>query len=479
MTRSTTPPASRTEQVDRETMFGIVPLLKGERTFGFWDFFLVLSGYGIATWCYSQGAYIASLTGFKEMTVSIFAGNLLFITIICLMVPVVVRYGIDLWCSIRSLFGYRGVQVVCVLIVLVNFPWYAVASSIFASSLMELFAAFGLNLPAFFETVLALLCILAGTLIAIGGPVAIKWSTRIMVPLLILVGLVVIGIAFNAVPFSEILAYQPDSGMTERDSYAISIEGNIAFAMSWIAALGVMPRLAKRESHAFAGNVLAFGALVPLFLFAGGVMAIAMFVRTGEMTADPTAMLVNLASPVVGLLSLVCVGFANVTTQSVGSYSYAVALKSVFTKLDYRWLCWGLAVYTGVLAVWGGVEEHFGAFLSLAGLIYATFIGLVLTDFYLVRRQRFSLRSIYRLDDHNAYSYTGGFNVVAFVAMAAGIVVAVALYNPLTGEINSDLFYILGSSAFSCLATAVVYYGLSLIPAVGSYLLKDRDELTP
>ncbi|OBF20959.1 cytosine permease [Mycobacterium sp. ACS4331] len=475
MTSTTT----TSEKVDKEAIFGIVPLLKGERTFGFWDFFLVLSGYGIATWCYSQGAYIASLTGFKEMTISIFAGNLLFITIICLMVPPVVRYGVDLWCSIRSLFGYKGVRVICVLIVLVNFPWYAVASSIFASSLMQLFAAFGLNLPGFFETVLALLCILAGTLIAIGGPVAIKWSTRIMVPVLILVGAVVVAIAFGAVPFADILAFEPDSGMSQRDSFAMSIEGNIAFAMSWIAALGVMPRLAKRESHAFTGNVLAFGVLVPFFLFAGGVMAIAMFVKFGYMTADPTEMLVNLAAPMVGLLSLVCVGFANVTTQSVGSYSYAVALKSVFTRLDYRWLCWGLAAYTAILAVWGGVEEHFGAFLSLAGLIYAPFIGLILVDFYLVRRQRYSLKSIYRLDNHSAYTYTGGFNVLAFVAMAVGIIAALALYNPMTGEIRSELFYFLGSSAFSCLATAVTYYALSQVPAAKAYLLRDRDELTP
>ena len=44
------------EYVEQETIFGIVPVKKSERTYNFWDLFLVTSGFAIATWCYSQGA---------------------------------------------------------------------------------------------------------------------------------------------------------------------------------------------------------------------------------------------------------------------------------------------------------------------------------------------------------------------------------------------------------------------------------------
>ena len=45
--------------IRNETIFGIVPLTKGDRKYGFWDCFLVTSGFAIATWCYEQVAYSA------------------------------------------------------------------------------------------------------------------------------------------------------------------------------------------------------------------------------------------------------------------------------------------------------------------------------------------------------------------------------------------------------------------------------------
>ncbi|MGX1702183.1 purine-cytosine permease family protein [Microbacterium sp. NPDC055357] len=466
------------EKVTREALYGTLPVMRGEKTFGFWDFFLVVAGYGIATWCFTQGAYTASLTGFAEMTVSVLAGNLLFIVIIALAIPPVVRYGVDLWVSLRALYGYRGIRVIAVLLVIVNFPWYAVAAGIFSSSLIRLIEGFGVTVPEIFHPVLAVLCVLGGTLIALGGPIAIKWSNRITVPLLIIVAIVIICIALGAVPFDAIAAYKPEGGDSPAN-FAFSIEASIAFAMSWVAALGVMPRLARRESHTVAGTVLAYGLVVPLFVLTGGIMAIAMFLQFGVMSDDMTEMLIAMGSPVVALLALIGVGVANITTQSIGSYSYSIALKSAFPKADYRVLVWILAAYTAILAVWGGATEYFGAFLSIAGLVYAPFIGLMLTDFYVVRRGRFSLRSIYRIDGNTAYQYTGGFNLLAFFSMIAGAVISLLVMNPVTGEIGSDVFYILGSSAFACLSTAVIYGVLGQIPMFKHYLLKDRDALTP
>lgn len=43
--------------INDEAMFGIAPVLKKERIYGFLDAFLVLSGYCIATWSYTQGTY--------------------------------------------------------------------------------------------------------------------------------------------------------------------------------------------------------------------------------------------------------------------------------------------------------------------------------------------------------------------------------------------------------------------------------------
>lgn len=43
------------ERVAREALFGSLPILSNERLYGFVDALLLLSGYCIATWSYTQG----------------------------------------------------------------------------------------------------------------------------------------------------------------------------------------------------------------------------------------------------------------------------------------------------------------------------------------------------------------------------------------------------------------------------------------
>ena len=50
-------------EIEKAAVFGIAPVLGRERIYGFLAAFLVLSGYCIATWGYTQGAYLATLVG--------------------------------------------------------------------------------------------------------------------------------------------------------------------------------------------------------------------------------------------------------------------------------------------------------------------------------------------------------------------------------------------------------------------------------
>jgi hypothetical protein len=45
--------------IRQETVTGTVPMLARDRQYSFWDLFLATSGFSIATWCYTQGAYVA------------------------------------------------------------------------------------------------------------------------------------------------------------------------------------------------------------------------------------------------------------------------------------------------------------------------------------------------------------------------------------------------------------------------------------
>ena len=174
----------RESYIRQETVTGVVPMLKGDRQYSFLDLFLSTSGFAIATWCYTQGAYVAQYLSFSRMLINIFCFNIVWVFIECLPVIFATRYGIDLWIWLRSVLGRRGVAVLSTIISVANFGWYAVAASLFSSSMINLAAKFGLVLnAAVWSPVLGCLCVVLGTLIALGGPNASSgptafWSRR-------------------------------------------------------------------------------------------------------------------------------------------------------------------------------------------------------------------------------------------------------------------------------------------------------------
>ena len=468
------------DYIKQETVTGVVPMLKGERKYSFMDLFLSTSGFAIATWCYTQGAYVAQFLTFKQMLINIFCFNIIWVLIECLPVLFAVRYGIDLWIWLRSVLGQRGVAVLATVISLANFGWYAVAANLFASSMINLMGHFGIVLSSpIWEPLLGTVCVVLGTLIALGGPEIIKWTNRFLVTALLGVGVIVVVLCFTAVPLSDIMAVKPvlDNGMTPLQSFMISAEGNVAFAFSWSTQALVLPRLAKSERSGYWATSLSYGVVAPFFVAAGGVMALAMFVRTGIYESDPTKMLAVLCGSGFALLSLLLVAFANIGTQGTGSYVNCMIVKSGLPKVSYRALVLIAMVYVSALTIWGGVEANFGAFISLAAYIQGPIIGMIVVDYLIVRKRKLSLKSAYFVDGHDAYKFTKGFNLVGIACVVIAFAFTMLfVYNPATGVIKSNVFLLTTGSGCTAILGGGLYWLASLTP-LKKYMLKDRDDI--
>ncbi len=467
-------------QIEKEALFGVAPVLGKEKLYGFFDAALILSGYCIATWSYTQGSYLATLVGFRQLLIGAFLGAILMLAIYQLPVILSVRYGIDIWIWLKAVFGHKGVTVMTVIIIVINYPWYAVCADLFASSMGSLAGLFGITLPAFAPLALRLLCVAIGTAIAYKGIGAITHTTRVLVPLLLALGAMVVFVGFSKVPFDAIWNYKPDTSEYP-DSiipYIISIEANFAFVITLVGGMGEIPRLTKKEASGFWAGVVGQGISGSFFVVVGAVMAIAMQYVTGEMIDDPTVMLATLSAPALALSSLLLVAFANIGTQAVGSYIYGVMLKSSFRRARYRVLILILAAYAGALCIWGGIVEYFGSFLTISACIYAPLAALLFTDFFFVRRQKLALRSAFGLKGYNAYNYTHGINWIGLLCVAAGVAMSLLVYDPVSGEVHNMLLFRLTPTGFSFLGTGLLYFILSRIPPVRKYLLRDRDEIT-
>lgn len=465
--------------IKNEVECGIVPVMDQEKKYGFLDAFLVLSGYCIATWSYTQGSYLISLVGFKKLLIGAFFGAILMLAIYQLPVILSVRYGIDIWIWLRAVFGRKGVKVMTVIIILINFPWYAVCAELFASSMTNLAALIGIQLSSWTHVLLGLTCVVIGSCIAYKGLGAITWTTRVLVPLLLLVGAMVVIVGFTSVPLQAIWEYEPHELIYDQPitAYIISIEANFAFVITLVGGMAEIPRLTKKESAGLWAGVLGQGLSGSFFVVVGAVMAIAMQYVTGKVVDDPTLMLATLSLPILALSSLLLVGFANIGTQAVGSYIYAVMLKSSFNRCKYRMLVIILALYVTVLCIWGKIITYFGSFLTLSACIYAPLAALLFVDFFFVRHQKLDLRSAYGLKGHHAYDYTGGFNVIGLACMVFGVLMSLMVYDPVNGVVHCKLLFYLTPTGFSALATGLLYYFVSKLPFGGCYLKQDRREV--
>ena len=467
-------------EIEEEAICGIVPVLKAQKQYGFWDALLVLGGYCIATWSYTQGSYLATLVGFRQLLIGAFLGAILMLAIYQLPVILSVRYGIDIWIWLKAVFGYNGVKIMTIIIILVNFPWYAVCADLFASSMTNLLSMIGIQISSIYHSILGILCVIIGTLIAYRGVNVITWTTRILVPLLIVVGALVIYVGFSSVPFEVIWNYEPrHTGYNDRIiPYVISIEANFAFVITLVGGMAEIPRLTKTERSGLWSGVLGQGLIGSFFVVIGAVMAIAMEYVTGEMIDDPTIMLATLSVPTFALSSLLLVGFANIGTQAVGSYIYGVMLKASFEKVEYHKHVLILAIYVGGLCMWGKIVEYFGSFLTIGACIYAPLAALLFVDFFLVRNQKISLRSAFAIKGYHAYEYFKGFNFIGLGCIIVGVMISLGIYNPLTGNIHCKALFYLTPTGCSFLGTGVLYFILSKIPVIRRYILRDRSEIT-
>lgn len=468
------------DYIKQETVTGAVPMLTRDRQYSFIDLFLTTSGFAIATWCYTQGAYVARYLSFRQMLINIFCFNIVWILIECLPVLFAVRYGIDLWIWLRSVLGIKGVAIFATVISLANFGWYAVDSQLFASSMINLFAGLGVTLnPTIWKPVLGVFCVILGTLIALGGPSVIKWTNRFLVTALLFVGVVVVILCFTAVPFSEINAVKADTSLysTAIGRFMLSAEGNVAFAFSWSTQALVMPRLAKTERSGYWATSIAYGVVAPFFVFAGGVMALAMFVRCGYYESDPTTMLATLCGPGFALLSLLMVAFANIGTQGTGSYVNCMIVKSGLPKISYRLLVIIAMFYVSALTIWGWVMDNFGKFISMAAYIQGPIIGMTVVDYLIVKKRKLSLKSVYFIKGHDSYHFTNGYNLVGLACLVISFVfTTVFVYNPVTASIQSNVFFITTGSGFTAIFGGLLYWLASLTP-LKKYMLRDREDL--
>jgi NCS1 family nucleobase:cation symporter-1 len=441
--------------VEQESLFGRMPLKLSEREYGPWGANGTCFAYAIATWCFLTGGYAAELVGAVQGMVCLIAGNLIGTFLVTMPLSLgCQRYGLEQIDFCKPTFGQRGAHILLIFYLINMIGWSGLILVMFGNGIRNLAEAFGYTPGDWIVSVGVALGIGLSYTVATRGVHLFSVFNSIITPAL---GLLVAFMFYmlldthgwEAIAAAEPLNPTPDPLL----NYAIVVELGIASGISWWGGIGFLARNTRTRRSSIYPEIIQLG-------FATGVVcAVALFSGLVVQSDDPTEWMVPIGGVFMGVIALIFIALANVTSTAVSLYASGLALRHVPALRERPW--WQLILVTILPCVafvfWPHQLYDLGdAFLAYNGTMYAPIGGIVFADYVFLRGQRLNLRAIFEDHPDGEYHYWRGFNALALGSIVLGQAVYLSLYNPLTAEAHW-LFHFVPASIAACLVPAVVY----------------------
>jgi len=449
------PATPRAESFAESSAFGRMPLLPGEREYGSAGAHATCFAFAIATWCFLVGGYTAELVGAVQGVVCLLAGNLIgvFLTTMPLSLGCQ-RYGLEQIDFCKPAFGQRGARVILVFYLINMIGWSGLILVMFGNGIRNIAEALGYQPGGWIVGAGVALGLGLSYWIVTRGVHLLNVSNAIITPCLVVLIGYIVWVLFREHGWQAIASAPPlDPGPRPWLNYLIAFELGVANGISWWGGIGFIARNTRTPRISVYPQILQLG-------LSGGVVAcVALFSALVVKSEDPTEWMVPIGGVGMGVVALVFVVLANVTSVAVSFYASGLALRHVpaFRALSWQRVIGLLIVLCLPFVFWP--EELYGqgdAFLAYNGTMYAPISGILFADYFLVRRQRLCLWSIF--DDHpsRAYHYSRGFHWPALACVVLGQAVYLWLFNPITSETH-PLFQLLPASLAACIVPAVLY----------------------
>ncbi len=442
--------------------FGRLPLLPAEREYGTRGAHSTCFAYAIATWCFLTGGFVAELVGAVQGAACLIAGSAIgvFLTTMPLSLGCH-RNGLEQMDVCKPSFGQRGTKILVVMYLINMLGWSGLILVMFGNGIKNIAIAIGFQPGGWIVGAGVALGLGLAYLIATRGVHLLNISNSILTPGIALLLAYMFYVLFHDYGWEVIASAPPlDPGPKPLVNYLIAVELGVAGGFSWWGGIGFLTRNTRSRRNAVYPEIIQLG-------FAGGAACtIGLFSALVVQTDDPTEWMVPIGGVIVGVIALLFVALANVTSTAVSIFASGLALRHVPALRTRPW--WQLMALLIVpclpFVFWPGELYDLGpAFLAYNGTMYAPISGIVFVDFFFLRGQRLNLWSIFEDASSGDYHYTRGFNLLALGSLIFGQVIYIYLYNPITGEVD-ERFVFAPASLFAFFSAGIVYWvGMRLL----------------
>lgn len=411
----------------------IQPITTGERNLGGVDYFLLWAGVAISLAEIWAGGFLAPM-GFWLGFWAIIIGHVIGNTFMALGGVIGSEHGIMSMVSVRPSFGIRGSNLAAVLNIIQLIGWASIMLIIGGRAGAMLGKPIGGLLASNHFWIVA---IGIGTLIwalYTGKPVwKIMQKSAVIALLLIVILMTWVSIQEFG---SGVLNVKPTVM-----PFMIGLDLVIAMPISWMPLVSDYSRFSKKTVPAFWNTWWGY-FLISSWMYVLGLMATLV---TGE--TDPGALILQIMGRIgLAIPALILVVFSTITSDFPDVYSATCSILNISRKISAKTLMWIVGILSILVALVFPMEQYEN-FLFFIGAMFVPLFGVVLTDYFLIRKRQLNTEEIYKKDGE--YWFSNGFNVAAIVSWAIGFIVY---------EFIAVMKYAIGGSLPSLIAAGLVYF---------------------
>ncbi len=391
----------------------------------------------IPTYTLAAGLIAQGMTWWQAL-VTILLGNLIVLVPILLNAHAGARYGIPFPVLLRSSFGTVGANIPALMRAIVACGWFGIQTWIGGQAIYLLLANMTGFTPATSADHLAALGVSAGQLtcflafwaihmlIILRGMEAVKWMETLSAPVLIFFCLALLAWAIVAGGgLGRVLeATNAASGKTGADFWKLFWPNLTAMVGFWATLSLNIPdftRFARSQRDQVMGQALALPASMALLAFIGIAVSGATSIVFGEVIWDPVQLMARFHSPLVVSLALLAIIIATLTTNLAAN---VVSPANDISNLRPAVISFKKgALITGVIGLlimpwrlYNDLGQYIFTWLIGYGALLGAIAGVMLVDYYLVRRTQIDVADLYRREGKY-----GGIKWRAVVSLFMGI----------------------------------------------------------
>ncbi|MEJ8566685.1 NCS1 family nucleobase:cation symporter-1 [Elongatibacter sediminis] len=436
----------------------IAPVPPAERTWNAFSFYALWVGMAINIPTYMIAAsLVEGGMSWGQAMWTVLLGNLIVLVPMALSGHAGTRYGIPFPVFARAAFGISGAHIPSFLRAIVACGWFGIQTWIGGAAIYTMVLIFwpaAAELPALMPAWIGVgwlqfACFMLFWLMNMAliwkGIHSIRVLEVLAAPFLVICGLALLAWAWTrADGFGPML--QAESRFNSTAEFAQlffpSLTAMVGFWATLTLNISDFTRYARNQRAQVVGQLAGLPTTMTLFAFIGVAVTSATVVIFGEAIWDPVVLVRRFDSPILVLFAMLAVVIATISTNAAAN---VVGPANNFSnmwpsKIDFRRGGYITGVIGIVMTPWKLVADPSGyIFTWLIGYsaLLGPVIGIILVDYYLIRRTELDLRDLYRREGRYA-----GFNRAALLALAAGVAPNVPGFLANVGLLGSDGWWV-------------------------------------